>query len=191
MSLFGEMFKPETATYAFDSVDGCQGSDRIITVPDGTINLRGAEFVYYTTNKKEFKIGNVEETHPFYGMEWYRPNHLFHDDDPDAKPPNIVIVGLLSLHSFSEKLDNLSDNNFNVVDDLTEAKLRLYGLPKDFIDTDKSPLQVNESYAHNCMDTSTDTSVCVDKLFIPSENQAYNDGFPRCPERVSPNKLEI
>ena len=26
MSLFGEMFKPETATYAFDSVDGCTPS---------------------------------------------------------------------------------------------------------------------------------------------------------------------
>ena len=34
MSLFGEMFKPETATYAFDSVDSCEPSNYVIRAPD-------------------------------------------------------------------------------------------------------------------------------------------------------------
>ena len=33
MSLFGEMFKPETATYAFDSVDSCQDSNSMLLIP--------------------------------------------------------------------------------------------------------------------------------------------------------------
>ena len=54
MSLFGEMFKSETATYAFDSVDNCQESSRVILVPANTsrneiFNQEGATYLYWGT----------------------------------------------------------------------------------------------------------------------------------------------
>ena len=58
MSLFGEMFKPETATYAFDSVADCEPSYSIMRVPDSSFvwNKQDTVYVYQTTNKKRFKI---------------------------------------------------------------------------------------------------------------------------------------
>jgi len=100
MSLFGEMFKPETATYAFDSVDGCQSSDKIIPIPFDVINEASADFVYYTQDKKRTKTEIIDETHPFYNLTWYKPTHLI------SKNPNLTlhIVGLLSFDEFKQRV---------------------------------------------------------------------------------------
>jgi len=79
MSLFGEMFKPETATYAFDSVDSCEKSVDVLLVPGENYvwNPNGVGYVYQTTSTSKFTIKskNYGQFHPLDGLEWYRPNH--------------------------------------------------------------------------------------------------------------------
>ena len=79
MSLFGEMFKTETATYAFDSVSSCEKSVDVLQVPSDkyVYNPDGITYVYQTTDSSKFTIKSLGdgEFHPLNGLEWYRPNH--------------------------------------------------------------------------------------------------------------------
>ena len=67
-----------------------------------------------------------------------------------------------------QRVEGLRDSTdyFDIKKDLSDDKLRLYGLPDNYIEND----MINASYDG--------------KLFVPGEKKVFNPQFPRCPERV-------
>jgi len=52
-------------------------------------------------------IATLAQSHPFYGMNWYRPNHLTR-----GKDIGVVVEGLLSVGQLRENID-MTGNQFN------------------------------------------------------------------------------
>ena len=201
MSLFGEMFKPETATYAFDSVDSCEDSNSMLMIPSAEFvyNLDNVDYAYKVTDAKKFKIKSSDELHPLNGLEWYRPNHWINASKIDCNSASwnatsnqkrgcitTVIHGLIEIQKTRDYLDSRG-----IV--LTYSESLKLGIPfdRDCPTDEDHPLydeHCNKKYVITKKDLEDDISAKTlkyPKLFVPrNDRTVFNSGFVRCPERV-------
>lgn len=112
------MFKSETATYAFDTYDSCIISEIIVPIPDSATiyNIPRAGYGFIAT---PHQIKPADISNPFYGIEWYRPNHL----TARMKDIPLVIEGLIEVGAMRAKIRE--SKKFN----LTLKDFAYYGIP--------------------------------------------------------------
>lgn len=207
MSLFGEMFKPETATYAFDSVDACEDSNSMLMIPSAEYvwNMDGIDYAYKVTDVKKFKIKSTDELHPLNGLEWYRPNHwinanedLCNSEQWNATKSELkscittVIHGLIEIQ---KARDYMASRGIR----LTYAESHKLGIPYEY---DCEP-EGDPFYDEHCDEKNVITQQLLvndinagtniyPKLFVPrNDRSVFNSGFVRCPERVIKNRSTI
>lgn len=214
MSLFGEMFKPETATYAFDSVDSCEPSGSVMMVPgpEYVYNAGGVSLIYQSKEWRKFTIkSQLDETHPLNGLEWYRPNHWFNinttggaDDGTTCQSDKwdatmeqtkfcapTVIHGLLEIQKVRDKF---KAQNIQ----LTYAESTKIGIPFNLKCDQK---EGDPYYDKNCDNSKVITNEELredirtgagrfPKLFVPTgDKTVFDPNFIRCPERYWFNSI--
>merc|ERR1712037_756265 len=78
MMLFGEVFKSELSDYAFETVDDCIPNSRIFLTPKDTVGRKvynSEDNKYSFLQDKYSEVTQVEETHPLFGVPYFRPTN--------------------------------------------------------------------------------------------------------------------
>ena len=68
--------------------------------PPEAYNPAEADFVYWSTDQKISRTPVSDHTHPFYGLNWYRPSNLL----PQSSSVKLFVVGVLSLDDVTTKI---------------------------------------------------------------------------------------
>ncbi|CBY40394.1 unnamed protein product [Oikopleura dioica] len=166
MMLFGEMFKSELSDYAFETVDDCIPNSRIFLTPKSTVgrNVYNPEDNKYSfLQDKIVNVTGVEETHPLFGVPYFSPANLL------PEKSKLTVYGLIQLQALKDqfaipKNGLIVNTNWFKNFEWRRAK---YGIPS--------------------FENGSDGAESA--LFIPSDENAQNGDFSRCPERYWVNSV--
>ena len=79
----------------------------VLLAPPGAYNPSGVTFVHWSMDSKLAKVPLTDQTHPFYGLSWYKPDNLL----PENSNVNLFVVGVLRLDDVTTKIINLMKSN--------------------------------------------------------------------------------
>ncbi|CAG5079618.1 Oidioi.mRNA.OKI2018_I69.PAR.g9297.t1.cds [Oikopleura dioica] len=115
-AIFGETFKSETSTYAYENVPSCAASQIMIPTPNSTLvhNAGNIEILHL---QGEEDVPEFEPTSLFYNIPYFKPHHLYEENKTE-----VSINGLIRLGDFKEAV---AENRMNY----TEDDLLYHGVP--------------------------------------------------------------